>query len=104
MTVEVPTTVEVTIPLATTQVTDYIPIYASGDTDAVVTVPQNIPNGIYSLREKLAVMFSSVQDMPGDIYDNLEQYLYYVPDEYKTALGFGVTVVTAVGLFKLFFR
>lgn len=74
------------------------------NTDAYITTPEDIPNGIVNLREKLATMFSALPNMFGDFAVFMTTGFSYIPEEIRTLLLFGVTTSVFVGLFKMFWR
>lgn len=74
------------------------------NTDAYITTPEDIPNGIVNLREKLASMFTALPDMFGDFAVFMTAGFSYIPEEIRTLLLFGVTTSVFVGLFKMFWR
>lgn len=74
------------------------------NTDAYITTPEDIPNGIVNLREKLATMFTALPNMFGEFAVFMTAGFSYIPEEIRTLLLFGVTTSVFVGLFKMFWR
>lgn len=90
--------VNVNFPAVTVQV----PIIADGQTDAIVTAPQNIPEGLYTIREKLAQSASFLPDLAGDVTGFFSESFTFLPDELKNLIYIGVSFSVIAVIWHMF--
>lgn len=73
------------------EVTVQVPIIADGQTQGVVTAPQNIPEGLYDIRESLAQGAGVIQAGAGDVADFVRDGFEFLPDNIRYMISIGNT-------------
>lgn len=90
--------VEINYPETTVQV----PIIADGQTQGVVTAPQNIPEGLYDIRESLAQGAGVIQEGSRGVVSFITDGFTFLPENIRYLIGVGITFSVAAGIWHAF--
>lgn len=84
------------------EVTVQVPIIADGQTQGVVTAPQNIPEGLYDIRESLAQGAGVIQEGSKGVATFIADGFTFLPENIRYMIGVGITFSVAAGIWHAF--